>query len=163
MELYLKEELQKEIQEIASLFSFSLLEEETRSFSRPRFGEVWICQIPILIVNDGEVTFETMSRPVLVVDDTREHFIKHDKKNYYVLKITTQKDSYQRIRIAHYKKLGLQKESFVRIELPLKVERCQLLYKIGEVGVVHAEKYVKLVRQFIQKYDRVSNLRKKGC
>ena len=77
---------------ILELFLQNEIGEETISFSSPLFGEIWICKIPVLVVGK-QITFKTMHRPVLVVDDTHEHFMKGDKKNYYVLKITTQEDS----------------------------------------------------------------------
>ena len=150
MEYYLIYELQQELEEISSLVFPFFLRDDYYVFRTPRFGEIWICQIPILVFHQEEVFFETMARPVLIVDDTHEHFIKHDLKNYYVLKITSQKDTYQRIKISDYKRCGLQKESFVRLEIPLKVERCQLLYKIGELGIECTKNYVKKVYQFLQ-------------
>ena len=150
MELYLIQELQKELEEISQLVSEFSLREDYRSFAMPKFGEIWICRVPVLVSHQGEVLFDTIARPVLIVDDTHEHFIKHDLKNYYVLKITSQKDSYQRIKINDYKQCGLQKEPFVRLEIPLKVERCQLLYKIGKISVIQAEEYVRKVRRYIQ-------------
>lgn len=102
MELYLIQELQKELEEISQLVSEFSLREDYRSFAMPKFGEIWICRVPVLVSHQGEVLFDTIARPVLIVDDTHEHFIKRDLKNYYVLKITSQKDSYQRIKINDY-------------------------------------------------------------
>lgn len=150
MELYLIWELQKELEEISNLVSELCLREDYLSFVTPKFGEIWICRIPVLVSNEGKVFFETIARPVLIIDDTHEHFIKHDFKNYYVLKITSQKDTYQRIKIFDYEKYGLQKESFVRLEIPLKVEKCQLLYKIGNLGIECTTKYVEKVQHFLR-------------
>ncbi len=150
MELYLIWELQRELEEISHLVSEFTLREDYHSFATPKFGEIWICRVPVLVSNQEDIFFETMTRPVLIVDDTHEHFIKHDFKNYYALKITSQKDTYQRIKISDYKQCGLQKESFVRLEIPLKVERCQLLYKIGDLGVERTTRYIQKAQQFLR-------------
>ena len=92
--------------------------------------------------------FKTMKRPILVIDDTHENFIKNDTKNYYGLKITSQKDSYQRIKIKNLTNTGLYKESFIRIELPLKVEKEQFLYRIG---VYDKEKVEKIKNRILKK------------
>ena len=95
-----------------------------------------------------------MKRPVLVVDDTHEHFVKMDKKNYYVLKITSQDDSYQRIKIKNLEKTGLLKESFIRIELPLKVEKEQFLYRIGSYDIEEVQKIMNKVMKKLQKIGK---------
>ena len=115
------------------------------SFDVPCFGDIWICKIPLLVVKEEGVFFETMNRPVLVIDDGHGHLILNDQRNYYVLKITSQADSYQRIKIKNYCDLGLQKESFIRIEVPLKVEKEQFLYKIGKYDAKEMNVLVKKV------------------
>ena len=70
MELYLIQELQKELEEISQLVSEFSLREDYRSFTTPRFGEIWICRVPVLVSHQGEVFFDTIARPVLIVDDT---------------------------------------------------------------------------------------------
>ena len=115
----------------------------------PSFGEIWICQVPVLVVLENEITFKTMNRPILVIDDGHGHFIKNDHKNYYGLKITSQEDSYQRMKIKAYYKYGLQKESYLRLEIPLKIEKEQFLYKISCFSYKEMVKIMAKLRQTV--------------
>lgn len=150
MNILKHEEFLWELNDINNLISTNAIKSDNLDYEKPLFGEIWVCQIPILHHYNGKILFETISRPILVLDDGHEYFVKHDNKNYYVLKITSQKDSYQRIPIKNYKEIGLQKESFVRIEVPLKVEKEQFLYRIGKLSHKETIKYLKKVQSFIQ-------------
>lgn len=134
---------------VLELFLQNEIGEETISFSSPSFGEIWICKIPVLVVGK-QISFKTMHRPVLVVDDTHEHFMKGDKKNYYVLKITTQEDSYSRMKMKNLENTGLLKPSFIRIELPIKVEKEQFLYPIGYYERKEVEKILTKILKKMQ-------------
>ena len=143
---YLKE------QEDLLLFTDNLeIHEDNYEIKNPIFGEIWVCSLPILVIEKEKIVFKTQNRPVLIIDDTHEHFIKEDLKNYYGLKITSQKDSYHRILIENYKEIHLKKESFIRLELPLKIERQQCLYKISKIDEKKMKKYLKQISNFIQK------------
>ena len=150
MVLYTIDEFYKEQYDIASMINLGFIKESSLAIASPIFGEIWICEMPILLKNDGTISFEKIARPVLVIDDRCEHFIKHDRKNYYVLKITSQKDTYQRVKINNYERFGLQKESFIRIELPIKVEKSQFLYKIGYLGSKITNTYLLKVKKYLK-------------
>ncbi len=153
MEIFSQKEFNFKQSEYFELFNQNVIEEEYASYNNPLFGEVWICKIPVLVL-DNELIFKSVKRPVLVVDDTHEHFVKMDKKNYYVLKITSQDDSYQRIKIKNLEKTGLLKESFIRIELPLKVEKEQFLYRIGSYDIEEVQKIMNKVMKKLQKIGK---------
>ena len=115
----------------------------------PSFGDIWICRMPVLVKSSNKYLYETVFRPILIVDDRHEHLIRKDSRNYYGLKITSQSDSYQRIRLSNYLSLGLKKVSYLRIEMPLKIEYNQFVYKIGEMDIKDVTKYLKMVKKSI--------------
>ena len=49
--------------------------------------------------------------------------MKYDRRNYHVLKLTSQKDSYKRKEIKNWRELGLKMKSYIRIEMPIKIEQ----------------------------------------
>ncbi len=150
MDLYTKEEFNNVLFDMENMINLGFIRESSLAIASPIFGEIWICEMPILLKNDKTISFEKIARPVLVVDDRSEHFIKHDIKNYYVLKITSQKDTYQRVKINNHERLGLQKESYIRIELPIKVEKSQFLYKIGYLGPKTTNAYLLKVKKYLK-------------
>lgn len=148
----------KKYNEIVNEYLFfevnNFIKEEDANYQSPSFGEIWICLMPIIVFDGANILFKTLKRPVLVIDDTKGHFIKNDQKNYYVLKITSQPDSYQRIKIKNLESTGLLKESFIRLEIPLKVEKNQFLYQIGyykkEFVIKILEKIVKNIQKKLE-------------
>lgn len=150
IELIKKEDLPK-IEEFIWTIRDDEIREEEISLVSPRYGDIWVCILPILVLEKDTISFQTQKRPILVIDDTQEHFIKNDHKNYYGLKITSQEDSYQRVLIKNYYQLGLRKKSYLRLELPIKIEREQFLYKISRIEEKSMKKYTKLITDFIKK------------
>jgi len=97
-------------------------------------GEIWISTIPVLQKDEnGDVTVILQKRPVLILDDGRGLIVEEDKRNYHILKLTTQKDTYKRKTISNWKEIGLLKKSYIRIEMPIKLEEEQLEKKITEL------------------------------
>lgn len=95
-------------------------------------GEIWIVSIPILKYNDdGIITVELQKGPVLVLDDGRGLIVEEDQRNIHVLKLTTQSDPYKRKLIKNWHELGLKRKSYIRIEIPIKIESQQLERKIS--------------------------------
>lgn len=82
-------------------------------------------------------------RPVLVLDDGRGLIVEEDKRNFHVFKLTTQNDPYKRIPIKNWKKLGLRYKSYVRIEMPIKIEAQQFQNKITEIPPEELLEYYK--------------------
>lgn len=98
-------------------------------------GEIWLVLIPIISYDEeGNVNIKLQKRPCLIVDDGRGLIVEQDKRNYHILKLTTQNDPYKRKLIKNWKQLGLKKKSYVRIEMPIKLEEEQLDRKITELS-----------------------------
>ena len=98
-------------------------------------GDIWIVTIPVLKYNDeGDVGVVLQKRPVLILDDGRGLIVEEDKRNYHVLKLTTQNDPYKRKPIKNWKELGLRHKSYIRIEMPIKIEEQQFDRKISSLS-----------------------------
>ena len=60
-------------------------------------GEIWLITIPVLTYDkDNNININLQKRPCLIVDDGRGLIVEQDKRNYHVLKLTTQYDRYKR-------------------------------------------------------------------
>ena len=91
-----------------------------------------VVTIPILQYDDnGDVSVVLQKRPVLILDDDRGLIVEEDRRNYHVLKLTSQKDSYKRKEIKNWRELGLKMKSYIRIEMPIKIEEQQFDRKIS--------------------------------
>jgi len=98
-------------------------------------GEIWLVTIPILTYDEeGNVNINLQKRPCLIIDDGRGLIVEQDKRNFHVLKLTTQYDKYKRKLIKNWKELGLKQKSYIRIELPIKIEEQQLVKKITKLS-----------------------------
>lgn len=112
--------------------------------NKPSIGEIWVTAIPIIYYDENEdINVKIQKRPVLVLDDGRGLIVEEDFKNYHVFKITTQNDSYKRKLISNWKELGLRKKSYVRIEMPLKIEEGQFIHKIAKISIEDLKEYYK--------------------
>ena len=95
-------------------------------------GEIWVVTIPVIKYEEnGDVSVVLQKRPTLILDDGRGLIVEEDKRNYHVLKLTTQKDPYKRKEIKNWRELGLRKKSYIRIEMPIKIEEQQFDRKIA--------------------------------
>lgn len=116
---------------------------------KAEIGEIWIVTIPILSYeDDGTVNIQLQKRPCLILDDGRGLIVEEDNKNYHVLKLTTQNDPYKRKLIKNWGKIGLRKKSYVRIELPIKIEQAQFDRKVASLPT----------DQLLEMYSEVYNL-----
>lgn len=98
-------------------------------------GEIWLVTIPILeIDNNGDINVRLQKRPCLILDDGRGLIVEEDNRNFHVLKLTTQYDKYKRKLIKDWKEIGLAKKSYIRIEMPIKIERAQFDRKITKIS-----------------------------
>ena len=112
--------------------------------NKPSIGEIWITAIPIIYYDENEdINVKIQKRPVLILDDGRGLIVEEDTKNYHVFKITTQNDSYKRKLITNRKELGLKKKSYVRIEMPIKIEEGQFIHKITKISIEDLKEYYK--------------------
>lgn len=98
-------------------------------------GEIWLVLIPIISYDEEDnVNIKLQKRPCLIVDDGRGLIVEQDKRNYHILKLTTQNDPYKRKPIKNWRQLGLKRKSYIRIEMPIKLEEEQLDRKIAELS-----------------------------
>ena len=98
-------------------------------------GEIWLVTIPILEFDEnGDINVKLQKRPCLILDDGRGLIVEEDNRNFHVLKLTTQYDRYKRKLIKDWKKLGLAKKSYIRIEMPIKIEKAQFDRKITRIS-----------------------------
>ena len=99
-----------------------------------KIGEIWLVTIPLLTYDaENNVNINLQKRPCLIVDDGRGLIVEQDKRNFHVLKLTTQYDKYKIKLIKNWKELGLKQKSYIRIEIPIKIEEQQLVKKITEL------------------------------
>ena len=109
---------------------------------KPVIGEIWVVAIPIIYYDKNkDINVKIQKRPVLILDDGRGLIVEEDKRNYHVFKLTTQGDPYKRILIKNWKELGLKYKSYVRIEMPIKIEEAQFESKIAEMPANELLKY----------------------
>lgn len=129
-------------------------------------GEIWLVLIPIISYDEEKnVTIKLQKRPCLIVDDGRGLIVEQDKRNYHILKLTTQNDPYKRKLIKNWKQLGLKKKSYIRIEMPIKLEEEQLDRKITELS---SEELVEMYSEIykilnIQALEKMSKKYKEEC
>lgn len=129
-------------------------------------GEIWIVTIPIIQYDEnGDVGVLLQKRPVLILDDGRGLIVEEDKRNYHVLKLTTQKDSYKRKEIKNWRELGLKRKSYIRIEMPIKLEEQQFERKVAtlpekQLLEMYSEVYgilnIKALEKMAEKYKEDS-------
>ena len=73
------------------------------------------------------------------------------RKPHFGLKITSQEDVYQRKKIVNYRAVGLHKPSFIRLEIPIKLEKAQFCYYVGMYGLEKTQKILEEIRKRIKK------------
>ena len=127
-------------------------------------GEIWIVTIPVLKYNEtGDIGVELQKRPVLILDDGRGLLVEEDNRNYHVLKLTTQNDPYKRKLIKNWKEIGLKYKSYIRIEMPIKIEEIQFENKVATLPTeqllpIYNEVYniinIKALEKMVEKYNK---------
>ena len=100
-------------------------------------GKIWLVTIPLLTYDaENNVNINLQKRPCLIIDDGRGLIVEQDNRNFHILKLTTQYDKYKRKLIKNWEELGLKEKSYIRIELPIKIEQQQLIKKITKLSEV---------------------------
>ena len=91
-------------------------------------GEIWLVAIPLLVKkedNSFDTTFQI--RPFLMIDEGKGVLVE-ENPDYLGLKITTKKNRLNKTKeIKNWRELGLKEKSFVRIEIPERIEKNQLI------------------------------------
>ena len=101
---------------------------------KAKIGEIWLVAMPVLLVKDDN-NFDTafQIRPYLIVDEGKGMLVL-ENPDYLALKITTKHNKIKTVQeIKNWKELGLKEKSYIRIEIPQRVEQNQLIEKITEI------------------------------
>lgn len=130
---------------------------------KAKIGDIWIVLIPKIIYNEENesINVNLEKRPCLIVDDGRG-FLIEENSNYSGLKLTTRNsviNTVKRKEIKNWKDLGLHKKSYIRIELPLKIEPEQLVNKIATLSNEELASYLKDLADYfnIDVLEKLSN------
>lgn len=111
---------------------------------KAKMGEIWLVAMPILFVK-GENNFDTgfQIRPFLIVDEGKGMLVL-ENSDYLALKITTKKNKVKNVEVINnWKELGLKEKSYIRIEIPQRIEESHLIGKITELPRDQFLKYYK--------------------
>ena len=101
---------------------------------KANIGDIWIVLNPkIKINNKNNINVELEKRPCLIIDDGHG-FIIEKSNDYLGMKITTQDNGIRKREIKNWNEVGLKYKSYLRIEAPIKIEKEQLIKKIGQVS-----------------------------
>ena len=90
--------------------------------------------MPVLFVK-GENNFDTgfQIRTYLIVDEGKGMLVL-ENPDYLALKITTKRNNIKNVEeIKNWKEVGLKEKSYIRIEIPQRIEQNQLIGKIAEL------------------------------
>ena len=111
-----------------------------------KLGEIWLVVIPVLKTkedNTYDASFQI--RPFLIVDEGKGMLVM-ENPDYLALKITTKKNKVNNVQeIKNWKEIGLKQKSYIRIEIPERVEQNQLIGKVAELPKEQFIKYYRLM------------------
>ena len=119
--------------------------------NRAKLGEIWLVAIPVLFAKENK-NFDTgfQIRPFLIVDEGKGMLVL-ENDDYLALKITTKQNRLKYVEeIKNWKELGLKKKSYIRIEIPQRIENMQL---IGKVTEIPKEQFLKYYKAMIQIFN----------
>lgn len=114
---------------------------------KAKIGDIWVTLIPKLIIDENNDSIQVIleKRPCLIIDDGRG-FLIEENANYSGLKLTTRSSILENVvrkEIKNWKELVLKRKSYIRIELPLKIESQQLVNKITTLSNSDLQIYLK--------------------
>lgn len=117
----------------------------------PKVGEIWLAAIPLLSCKeDGSFDAVFQIRPFLIVDNGKGVMVE-ENPDYLASKITTKENRISKLKeIKNWEELGLNQKSFVRIEIPERLERNQLINKIA---VVPDEQFIEFYKEIISLFN----------
>lgn len=102
--------------------------------------------MPMLLVKE-ENNFDTgfQIRPYLIVDEGKGLLVM-ENPDYLGLKVTTKNNKINRVeKINNWKEIGLKFKSYIRIEIPQRIEQNQLIEKITKIPKEQFLKYYELM------------------
>lgn len=118
---------------------------------KAKLGEIWLVAIPVLFVKE-ENNYDTgfQIRPYLIVDEGKGMLVL-ENPDYLGLKITTKSNKLNKVEeIKNWKEVGLKTKSYIRIEIPQRIEQNQLIGKITELP---KEQFLKYYRQMLEIFN----------
>lgn len=114
----------------------------------PQIGDIWVTIIPKIETRNNKISNVILERrPCLIIDDGHG-FIIEKNNDYLGMKITTQ-DKKNKKEIRNWYEAGLKQKSFVRIEMPIKIEKNQLVKKIGKLSRCDTYVYINELMSFM--------------
>ncbi len=115
---------------------------------KPEIGDIWVTIIPKIETYNNRISNVILERrPCLIIDDGHG-FIIEKNKDYLGMKITTQ-DKINKKEIRNWYNVGLKQKSFVRIEMPIKIEKNQLVKRIGKLSKYDTYIYINELINFM--------------
>ncbi len=113
--------------------------------------EIWLVAMPILYVK-GNNNYDTgfQIRPFLIVDEGKGMLVI-ENQDYLALKVTTKKNKIKDVKeIKNWKEIGLKEKSYLRIEIPQRIEPNQLINKIAELP---SEQFLEYYRDMLKIFN----------
>ena len=114
---------------------------------KPKIGEIWITIIPKIETYNNRISNVILERRTCLIIDDGHGFIIEKNNDYLGMKITTQ-DKKNKKEIRNWYDVGLKYKSFVRIEMPIKIEESQLVKKIGQLSKCDTYVYINELMSF---------------
>ena len=137
----------------------SIYEAVKTKHKNPKVGDIWLVKFPRLekSKNNKEI-YVIEKRPFLIIDD-KYGFVIEDKTDYHGLKITTKFKKKNRVEIKNWKDIGLKEKSFVRLSMPIKIEKEQLVFRITKISKEEVKYYASKITDILN-MDNLNKLRK---
>ena len=132
-----------------------------------KLGEIWLVAIPVFLIKNKD-NFDTgfQIRPYLIVDEGKGMLVI-ENPDFLGLKITTKNNKISRVEeIDNWKEIGLKSKSYIRIEIPQRIEKNQLIGKITTLPKEQFLRYYKLmleifnvdiIEEILRKDEETSN------
>ena len=114
-------------------------------------GEIWLVAIPLLVKNSDN-SFDTtfQMRPFLMIDEGKGVLVE-ENPDYLGVKITTKRNKLNKAKeIKNWKELGLNEKSYVRIEIPERIEQTQL---IARIGILPRDQFMEIYREILNVFN----------
>lgn len=125
---------------------------------KAKVGEIWLALIPE-ISKIKELNIIIKKRPCLIIDDGHG-FIIENSQDYLGMKISSQNNKHNK-EIKNWDDLGLKKKSYIRIEVPIKIEEKQLIKKISSINKYDMYIYLNELSDFFNN-DIINKFKKVG-
>lgn len=112
---------------------------------KPKIGDIWITIIPKIETYNNRISNVKLERRLCLIIDDGHGFIIEKNNDCLGMKITTKNKK----EIRNWYDVGLKQKSFVRIEMPIKLESNQLLKKIGKLSKYDTYIYIDELMSFM--------------